>query len=204
MKTAFSFEAASRETVGTSSARALRNQGLVPSVLYGHGKEPVHFAIKENDIKREYFKGGFFGKPFTLVIDGKDVHALPKDVQIHSVNDHFYHADFVRIEKGEEARVLVPIKIRGRERCKGLRRGGNLNVVRYDLELMCDPELIPEFIEINIQDLNIGDSVHISQVALPEGVRPAISRDFTILAVAGRVSKATREAEAQEAQEEAA
>lgn len=198
MKTAYAFEAISRETLGTSSARSLRNQGMVPAVLYGPNDEPLHFALKENAISREYFKGGFFGRSVTLTIDGKDYYALPKDVQIHSVNDHFYHVDFVRIHKDEEAKVLVPIKITGRDRCVGTRRGGKLNVVRYDLELICKPEDIPEFIEINIQSLNIGDSLHISHVDLPEGVRPAISRDFTILAVAGRVSKATQEAEAQE------
>ncbi len=203
MKTACTFEGTTRKEVGTGSARALRNEGKVPSVIYGSKDAPLHFSIDENLIKREYQKGGFFGKLVTLTIDGKAVYGIPKDIQMHPVNDHIMHVDFLKVEEGKDVKVLVPVIFLNADRCTGIRRGGTLNVVRYDLEVYCHPDAIPESVEVDLQPLNIGDSIHISHISLPEGVRPTITdRDFTIAAIAGRASKATREAEEAEEGEE--
>jgi large subunit ribosomal protein L25 len=195
MKTAYQFEAEGRSAFGTGGARAVRNSGKVPAVLYGGQSEPVHFAVTEKDIKREYLKGGFFGKVVTLNIDGKAIYGVPCDVQTHPVSDRIIHADFYRVEAGSEVKVTVPVKFINSDRCIGIRRGGALNVVRYSLELFCQPDAIPEMIEVDLLKLNIGDSVHISHVALPAGARPTIERDFTIAAVAGRASKVAGAAE---------
>jgi large subunit ribosomal protein L25 len=198
MKTAYNFEAESRSTFGTGGSRALRNAGKVPAILYGNSGETLHFAIAEKDVKREYFKGGFFGKVVTLTIEGKEVYGVPRDIQMHPVNDRVLHADFYRVEKGQEVKVTVPVKFINSDRCIGIRRGGALNVVRYSLDLYCQPDAIPTQVEVDLLKLNIGDSVHISHVKLPENARPTIDRDYTIAAVAGRVSKTAREAEAGE------
>lgn len=197
MKTSCTLQAVRRDSLGTGSARELRRGGHVPSVLYGSDAQPVHFAVEEKEIKREYHKGGFFGRVVTLKIDGKDVFGIPKDIQLHPVSDRVVHADFLKVEPGKDVKVMVPVKFSNYERCVGIRRGGTLNVVRYELELLCAPNAIPDMIEVDLLNLNIGDSVHISHVSLPEGVRPTIERDFTIAAVAGRVSKATAESEAE-------
>jgi large subunit ribosomal protein L25 len=198
MKTAYNFEGESRSTFGTGGSRALRNAGKIPAVLYGSKGEPMHFAVTEKDIKREYFKGGFFGKVVTLTIDGKESYGVARDIQMHPVNERVLHADFYRVEKGEEIKVTVPVKFTNADRCIGIRRGGALNVVRYNLDLYCQPDAIPEQVEVDLLKLNIGESVHISHVSLPEGARPTIDRNYTIAAVAGRVSKTARESEAGE------
>jgi large subunit ribosomal protein L25 len=195
MKTAYTFEAEQRTHFGTGGARALRNSGKVPAVIYGSSGEPVHFAVAEKDLKREYFKGGFFGKVVTLVVDGQNIYGVPRDIQLHPVNDRVLHADFYRVEQGEAIKVTVPVRFINADRCVGIRRGGALNVVRYSLELYCQPDAIPEHIDVDLLKLNIGESVHISHVALPEGARPVIDRDYTIAAVAGRASKTAKDGE---------
>ncbi len=197
MNTAVKFNAEARETFGKGRSRALRNEGKVPSVMYGTHCEPIHFALEEKEVKREYFKGGFFAKLIDITIDGKTYKGVPQDLQLHPVNEKVLHADFIAVEEGAEVKVSVPVKFTNYERCVGVKRGGALNVVRYDVELICEQDKIPESITVDLTKLNIGDSVHISSVDLPEGTRSAIDRDFTIAAVAGRVSKATREAEAE-------
>jgi large subunit ribosomal protein L25 len=195
MKTAYQFDSEIRETFGTGGSRAARNSGRVPAVLYGGKGEPVHFTISEKDVKREYHKGGFFGKVVSFNLGGKELFGVPCDVQTHPVSDRVIHVDFIRVEKGAEIKVQVPVKFTNMERCIGIRRGGALNVVRYNLELFCKADAIPAVIEIDLLKLNIGDSVHISHVGLPEGVRPTIDRDFTIAAIAGRASKVVGEGE---------
>lgn len=201
METAIQFDGEAREKFGKGQARALRKEGKVPAILYGPKNEPVHFTLEEKELKREYHKGGFFGKVATIKIDGKECYGVPKDLQLHPVNDRVIHADFYQIEKGQEIKIVVPVRFINYDRCIGIKRGGALNVVRYDLELTCQPNALPESIEVDLQELNIGDSVHISHITLPEGVRSSIDRDFTIAAVAGRVSKEARETEGEEGEE---
>jgi large subunit ribosomal protein L25 len=189
MKTAYKFDAESRKIGGTGAARALRNAGKVPAVLYGKGGEALLFSVIHKDLKREYTKGGFFGKLVTIAVDGEEIICIPKELQIHPVNDSLVHADFIRVNAGEEVKATVPVRFINRERCLGIRRGGNLNVVRFDVELICDASNIPEKIEIDLLNVNIGESIHISKVNLPAGVRPAIERDFTLAAIAGKASK---------------
>ena len=122
--------------------------------------------------------------------------SVPRDVQLHPVTDKVLHVDFQQVSEQGEVRVRVPVRFINTERCIGIRRGGTLNVVRRNIEMVCPVSSVPEAIYIDTKDLNIGDSVHIEQVALPEGAKVTIARNFTIAAVAGRVSKATKEEEA--------
>ncbi len=189
MKPAYIFDAELRTENGTGAARAVRNGGKVPAVMYGGGAEPVHFSVVHKDLQREYKKGGFFGKIVSILVDGKEITCITKDLQIHPVNDSILHADFVRVNAGDKVKAVVPVKFINRDRCVGIRRGGNLNVVRFDVELLCSTDNIPEQIEIDLLNVNIGESIHISNVGLPEGVTSTIGRDFTLAAIAGRASK---------------
>lgn len=198
MSAAIEFNAEKREKFGTGAARELRNNGFVPAIVYSKGKEPVNFSIEERVLKTAYQKGGFFGKIVTLNVGKEKIMALPKDMQFHPVSDRIQHADFLKVEEGEQVTVLIPVNFLNIERCVGIRRGGNLNVVRHDLELLCDPKNIPTQIEVDLKEANIGDSIHISHITLPEGAEPTIERDYTIATIAGRVSKATEEAETAE------
>lgn len=190
MKTAVQFKAESRERTGKGGARALRRDGMIPVIIYANGEAPINLAIDEKSLKLEFHKGSFFSKIVGIEAGGKTITALPKDVQLHPVTDRIEHADFMKVDAKSDIHVFVPVRFRNQEKSIGLKRGGVLNVVRHDLELVCKPDNIPQAIEIDLAEVNIGDSIHISHVALPEGVRPAItSRDFTIATVAGRSTK---------------
>ncbi|MBY0354487.1 MAG: 50S ribosomal protein L25/general stress protein Ctc [Rickettsiales bacterium] len=187
MKTATSFAAETRAARGKGGARAIRREGKVPGIVYGKGVEPVTVTLPEKELKLAYQKGGFFNRIVTIELDGKPMTALPKSMEFHPVSDAIEHVDFLKVDENSRIRVMVPVRFLNQDRSVGLKRGGVLNIVRHELELVCVPDKIPTLIEIDIKDFNIGSSIHISHVALPEGVSPAItSRDFTIATIAGR------------------
>lgn len=177
--------AESRAIAGTGTARSLRREGKVPAIIYGGGGEDVKIALNTKDLTKEYGKGGFFSKLVDLQIGKENVLALPRDIQLHPVSDVIIHADFQRVAKGAKVHVFVPVQFINAEKCIGVKRGGILNMVRREVELVCTPENIPDFIVADVANLNIGGSVHIGDVKLPEGVKPAIhDRNFTIATIA--------------------
>ncbi len=194
MQAAASFEADIREGNGKSGARALRRNGKIPAVIYGETKANVSVALDENLLEREYHLGGFFSKLLELKAGEKSLYVLAKDVQLHPVTDRIQHIDFLAVTERSTIKAVVPVRFLGMDKCVGLKRGGNLNIVRHDLELVCGVNNIPRVIEIDISKMNIGDSLHISSVVLPEGATAAItSRDFTIATIAGRGGKQDKE-----------
>lgn len=176
-----------RDRAGKGAARLLRREGKVPGIVYSVGKEPVSIALVQKEVTQEYTRGRFRSRLVDIKLsNNQTIQALPKDLQFHPVTDVIEHVDFIRVEKGVPVRVSVPVKFLGTEKSIGLKRGGVLNVVRHEIEFTCAPESIPQHIEINIQELDIGDSVHIESIQLPDGVKPVIKRNFTIATVAGR------------------
>ena len=145
----------------------------------------LKIALNTKELTKEYTKGGFFSKLVDLQIGKQNVLALPRDIQLHPVTDVIIHADFQRVAKGANVHVFVPVQFINAEKCIGVKRGGILNMVRREVELVCTPENIPDFIVADVANLNIGGSVHINDVKLPEGVKPAIhDRNFTIATIA--------------------
>lgn len=191
-------QASMRDMHGKGSARALRREGKIPAILYGKGQQPISIALPLKDVTMEYQRGRFRSRLVNIALDKQTLRALPKDVQFNPVTDAIEHVDFIKVEAGSLLRVMVPVKFLGQEKSLGLKRGGVLNIVRHEIEFVCAPEAIPEHIEINIQNLDIGSSVHIGDVELPQGVTPAIKRNFTIATIAGR-SKEEEERPAAEA-----
>lgn len=179
-----------RTRLGKGGSRELRRQNKVPATLYAKGNEPISFAIGAHEMSIEYFKGGFMSKIVSIEI-GKDKHfALPREVQLHPVTDIIEHVDFQKVDEKSEIRVAIPVKVIGAEKSAGIKRGGVLNIVRHTVEFFAKPMSIPRAITIDISTANIGDSIHISSVQLPEGVRPVIqNRDFTIATIAGRMAE---------------
>ncbi len=203
MKAAYQFEAKKREATGRGAARAVRREGQVPAVMYSQKMEPVSFSLAENVLTREYNKGAFTSKLVEITLDGKKYFALPRDVQTHPVSDRIEHADFLQVDASSEIRVHVPVKVLNADKSIGLKRGGALNIVRHTVEMICKPDTIPSRIEVDVKDAEIGDSIHISAIKLPEGVKPVIQdRDFTLVTVAGR--KAEEEAKTADAAAEGA
>ena len=176
--------AETRERAGKGASRALRREGRVPAVIYGNNEDPVAIHVEEKELVRQLGTGHFFNSIVEIQLDGKSVRTLPKDVAFHPVSDRPLHADFLRISKDHKVHVEVPVVFENEAASPGLKRGAVLNIVRHELELVCDPERIPDEIHIDVTGLDVGDSIHISRVKLPEGSASAITdRDFTIATI---------------------
>jgi large subunit ribosomal protein L25 len=186
MSETYELKAEARDRVGKGSAREVRRQGKVPAVIYGDKQSPLPIALSYKDIYYKIHGGGFLTTVATIDVDGKKIQVLPKDYHLDPVRDFPTHVDFLRIGKNTVVRVEVPVHFVNQDKSPGLKRGGVLNIVRHEVEFQCPANAIPEFITVDLEGTEIGDSLHISAVKLPEGVRPVIrDRDFTIATVAG-------------------
>jgi len=198
-------EAAARDRAGKGAARAVRREGRVPAVIYGDKKDPQLISLDYKDTWRHVQTGRFLSTLVDVDIAGDKVRAIPRDVQFDPVRDFLVHIDFLRLGKGARIAVNVPCNFINEEESPGISRGGVLNVVRYDIEVYCPAESIPEEFEVDLTGLDIGDGVHISAITLPDGVEPTISdRDFTICTIAapaGLKSEEEEEAELEEGEE---
>ena len=207
MSQSYELKAEARERVGKGSAREIRRNGKVPAVIYGDKQPPLSITLSYKDVFQRLHAGGFLTTIATIDLDGQKIQVLPKDYQLDPVRDFPMHVDFLRVTKDTEVNVLVPVHFINEEKSPGLKRGGVLNIVRHEVEVHCPANAIPDSITINLAGTNIGDSIHISAVKLPEGIRPVIQdRDFTIATVAGSsaMKPEAAEAEAPEAEGEAA
>jgi len=177
--------ASQRERVGKGSARAARRAGLVPAVIYGNKKDPVGITMEAREITRIVHQPGIFGRLLEIDVAGQKSTVLTRDIQFHPVNDAIMHMDFLRVSQSATVSVAVPVEFINEDSCPGIRVGGVLNVVRYEVELNCPATAIPEKITIDLDGVKIGDSIHISAIPLPEGVTPTITdRDFTVATLA--------------------
>jgi large subunit ribosomal protein L25 len=189
--------AEARERAGKGASRALRREGRVPAVIYGEKKEPVSVHVEEKLLSKMLSSGHFMNSVIMVEVGGKPNRTLPKDVQFHPVTSRPIHVDFVRIGEHAQVTVNIPVRFVDEEESPGLKRGGVLNVVRHELELICDAAKIPSEISISLAGLEIGDAVHISSVTLPDGAKPTIDdRDFTVATV---VAPSAMKAEEEEA-----
>ena len=200
-----SIAAEPRVNCGKGPARRLRAAERVPAVIYGGNGEPVTVSVGLREIAREIHRPGFFSRLYDLSVNGEKLRVLPRDVQLDPVTDIPVHVDFLRFQSGQKITVSVPVSFREHEASPGLKRGGVLNVVRHEIELVCQVESIPEGIEFDLTGREIGDSLHISDVTLPEGVTPLVTdRDFTVATVAAPTVRKEEEAAAQAEAEAAA
>jgi len=184
MSDTLTLPAETRERAGKGASRVLRREGRVPAVVYGNNEAPASIHVEEKELRRLLGTGHFFNSIVEVVMGGQTVRTLPKDVSFHPVSDRPLHADFLRISKDHKVHVAVPVVFENEAASPGLKRGAVLNIVRHELELVCDPELIPDEIHIDVTGLEVGDSIHISHVNLPEGSASAITdRDFTIATI---------------------
>ena len=184
MSDTLTLPAETRERAGKGASRALRREGRVPAVIYGGNEEPVAIHVEEKLLVKQLGTGHFFNSIVEVEVGGKTVRTLPKDVAFHPVNDRPIHADFLRLSANSTVHVDVPVVFINEEASPGLKRGGVLNIVRHELELVCQADKIPDDIQIDVTGLDVGASIHISHVALPAGAKSAITdRDFTIATI---------------------
>ena len=200
-------DAQPRTQAGKGAAKRDRKAGRVPAVVYGANKQPTTITVEPGDLDRELNTPGFFTRLYDIRVDGKKGKelAVVRDMQRDPVTDRPIHLDFLRVSAKTEVTVQVPVHFTNHEESPGLERGGVLDVVRHEVELLCRADNIPPHIEANLKGFDINDSVHISHIAMPEGSRPTIEdRDFTIAnisAPSGLKAEIAAEAEAEQGEE---
>jgi large subunit ribosomal protein L25 len=175
-----------RDRVGKGASRELRRNSMVPAVIYGDKQDPLAIALPYKELAMRIHAGGFMTTLARIDIDGNEHLVLPKDFQVDPVRDFIEHVDFLRVTENSRVVVMIPVHFRNEALSPGLVRGGVLNIVRHEIEVECPATAIPEYFEVDLTGLDIGDSVHISAIALPENVEPTITdRDFTVITIAG-------------------
>jgi large subunit ribosomal protein L25 len=180
-----SFNAVARAQVGKGEARATRRSGLVPGVIYGNKQAPVAIALDPRIIVAEMNKAGFYSRLFDISVDGKVERCVCRDIQRHPVTDQAVHADFLRVSADAKIHVHVPVHFTNQEQSPGLKRGGVLNVVTHEVEIVAPANAIPEAINVDLSGLDIGASVHVAGLALPAGVTIVThQKDITLATIA--------------------
>lgn len=184
MSDQLTLSAETRERAGKGASRDLRRQNRIPAVIYGNKQDPELIHVEEKALVKLLMTGHFSNSVVEIDLGGKKTITLPKDVAFHPVTDRPTHVDFLRIVKGAKVEVQVPVVFLNEEASPGLKRGGVLNIVRHELELICENDKLPDDIQIDVTGFDIGDSIHISHVTLPAGSESKITdRDFTIATI---------------------
>lgn len=202
MSETLTLPAEARERAGKGASRALRREGRTPAVIYGGKEEPTLIHVEQKELVRLLMTGHFMNSIVNIEIGGKTIRTLPKDVAFHPVTDRPTHVDFLRLTGDAKVEVAVPVVFINEDKSPGLKKGGVLNIVRHELELVCPSDAIPDEILIDVTGRDVGDAIHISDVTLPEGVTSAITdRDFTIATLVAPSGLKSSEAEAEAASE---
>ena len=189
--------AEARDRAGKGASRALRRDGRVPAVVYGEKKEPLSIHVEEKLLAKMLSTGHFMNSVVMIDLGGKTHRTLPKAVDFHPVSSRPSHVDFLRIGEHTKVHVAVPVRFDNEDDSPGLKRGGVLNVVVHELEIVCDAADIPAEIHHPLDGLEIGDSIHISQIKLPKGVTPAnTEEDFTVATIVAPSAMKSEEEEA--------
>ena len=184
MSDQLTLSAETRDRAGKGASRELRRQNRVPAVVYGNKQEPELIHVEEKALIKLLMTGHFSNSVVEIELGGKKQITIPKDVAFHPVSDRPTHVDFLRIVKGAKVDIEVPVVFINEDASPGLKRGGVLNIVRHELELICENDKIPDDIQIDVAGFDIGDSIHISHVKLPKGSESKITdRDFTIATI---------------------
>ena len=174
-----------RSQVGKGSARAARRSGLVPAVIYGNKQSPLPITLDANKWRQLMHKPGIFSQLMNIEVNDEKHFVLPRDIQQHPVSEEAEHVDFLRVTENATVAVGISVEFLNEDKCTGLKLGGVLNVVRPQVELNCPAISIPEKLTVDLEGLNVGHTIHISAIELPDGCSPTITdRDFTVATIA--------------------
>jgi large subunit ribosomal protein L25 len=184
MSAAKELKATMRPRAGKGAARAVRREGLVPAVIYGGNQPPLPIALPYKDVNTRIYAGHFLSTVFEIEVDGQKIRAIPRDYQLDVVRDTPMHVDFLRVVEGSTIRVDIPVHVTNQDQSPGVKAGGVINLIHHAIEVMCPPDSIPDSVDVSIAGLEIGDSVHMSGLVLPEGVTATDKTDFTVLSIA--------------------
>ena len=183
MATVNLIKAATRSRAGKGAARSERRAGRVPGIIYGDGKPPLPISLDYADLHQRIYAGRFLTTIHDVEVDGVKHRVIPRDFQLDPVRDLPLHVDFMRLGEGATIRVNIPIHVRGADQSPGVKRGGTVSIVAHTIEVRCRADAIPSGIEVDISELDINYSKHLSDVTLPAGVRVVAARDITLVTV---------------------
>ena len=171
-------------TKDAGSNKSLLNKGLVPGIVYGKGTVPTKVAFENQSLKQLLQSKALYTKIINIDIDGKTEKVLPKILQYHPITDKVIHFDLLRVQENTKVTVEVPVSFLNQDICPGLKKGGVLNIIRRTIELICNAYNIPELLQFDLIEIDIGDAIKISSIQLPENVEPAIrDRDFVVATI---------------------
>jgi len=183
MATVKELKATARPKAGKGAARAERRAGRVPAVIYGDNQAPLTISLDDKALRLSIFAGHFLTTIFNIDLEGKKHRVIPRDYALDPVKDFPIHVDFLRLGEGATIRVSVPLHVVGAEASPGVKRGGTVNIVNHTVELEAEVDAIPQFIEVDVSKLEINNSVHLSDVSLPKGVKVVSRDDQTLVTV---------------------
>jgi large subunit ribosomal protein L25 len=189
------FSAERKKGIGRGVARELRRTGRIPAIVYERGGDNIMISLAAKDFLKEYLKGGIQSRLVELDIEGVKIAAVPKEVQTDPVSDEPKHIDFQKVNKDSAVKVAVRVKVINADKCIGVKKGGVANIVYRSIHCYCNPYNIPRSIEINIENLEIGRSIHIGDVSLPESVKPIDRTNFVLVSVSGRATEESKSSE---------
>ncbi len=178
-------KAVARDRAGKGAARAVRRQGQVPAVIYGGGQPAEAIALDFNQTKQLIFAGHFLTTVFEIDVDGTTTRAIPRDYQLDPVRDFPLHIDFLRLSAGQMIKVVVPVHVVGQENSPGVKRGGTLQIVEHSVELLVPSDAIPDYVEASVANLDIGSSIHLNDITLPNGAKATSAENVTLVTVTG-------------------
>jgi large subunit ribosomal protein L25 len=182
-------KAEAREGRGKGPAYQARQKGLIPAVVYGGKGEPETVNVDARTLERRIEQGAFLTTLLMLDVGGKKTRVIPRQLQLDPVSDRPVHVDFMRLAEGSTVRLEIPVHFKGQGESPGLKKGGVLNIVRHEMELTCPADRIPNEVLVDVSKLDINESIHISALNLPEGVKPTIrGRDFTVCSIVAPTS----------------
>ena len=182
-------KAEAREARGKGPSYQARRKGQIPGVVYGGDAQPETVAVDGRTLERHIEKGAFLTTLLMLDVNGKKTRVIPRQLQLDPVSDRPVHVDFMRLAEGAKVRLEIPVHFKGQGESPGLKKGGVLNIVRHEMELICPADKIPNEVLVDVSKLDINESLHISALTLPEGVKPTIrERDFTICSIVAPTS----------------
>ena len=182
------FEAQKKEVAGTGVARATRREGRLPAIIYG-GKDNTMVSVSSNEFNKEYKKGNLQSKLTTLVLGGKEITVVSREIQTHPVTDEPMHIDFQEVSNDSLIKVAIHIKVVNKSSCPGIKKGGIISISKRYIKVECKPGDMVEHIEIDSSSLDIGSSVHLNDINLPKGVVATDKTNPVIVAVTGRVKE---------------
>src|SRR6202044_1812694 len=183
MATVNLIKATARSRAGKGAARAERRAGRVPGIIYGDGKPPLPISLEYDELRQRIYAGRFLTTIHDVEIDGVKHRVIPRDFQLDAVRDLPLHVDFMRLGEGATIRVNIPVLVRNAEQSPGVKRGGTVSIVTHTIEVRCRADAIPTGIEVDVSELEINYSKHLSDITLPEGVRVVATRDITLVTV---------------------